>query len=272
MRIEQPMPPFEGVSAGNTALIKLPVGRRFHALFLEYSGVTLAQMTEIRIMANGKVFQRFSATERDTMNQFIGMAAANGILEIPFDRKGLKIREQEELTAVNTNVPDAQGNRISSFTVEIDIDPAAAAPKLEMSATQSEAVPGGPGLMLNIRKDSRSPAGAGIYEISDFQYNTPTTQALNRIYFVPDAGNVSKIEIERDLYSIWKRKKALNEKVQIDGERVPQAGWWVIDTTELGYGANNIGLRGVQDYRYRLDVDQAMNVTAISEYIGVLGQ
>ena len=46
MRIEQRMPPFEGVAAGNTALIKLPIGRRFHSLYLTYSGVTLAQMTD----------------------------------------------------------------------------------------------------------------------------------------------------------------------------------------------------------------------------------
>ena len=109
MRIEQRMPPFEGVAAGNTALIKLPIGRRFHSIFLIYSGVTLAQMTEIRVMANGKVFQRFTATERDNMNQFIGQAAAAGILQIPFDRVGLKNREQEELTSVNTGVADAQG-------------------------------------------------------------------------------------------------------------------------------------------------------------------
>ena len=272
MRIEQRMPPFEGVAAGNTALIKLPIGRRFHSLYLTYSGVTLAQMTEIRIMANGKVFQRFTAVERDAMNQFIGQSAAGGILQIPFDRLGLKNREQEELTAVNTGVADAQGNAITSFTVEIDIDGAAAAPALEMEATQSEAVAGGPGVMLNIRKDSRSIAGAGELEVSDFIYGTPVSQALNRVYLIPSASTISKILLERDLYNIWERKTALNERVQTDGGRVPQAGYWVIDTTELGYGANNIGLRNVQDFRYRITCDGAMTITAISEYLGVLGQ
>lgn len=274
MRIEQKMPPFEGVSAGNTALIKLPIGRRFHSLFIEYSGVTLAQMTEIRVMANGKVFQRYSATERDKMNQHIGMAAAAGILEIPFDRKGLKNRDQEELTAVNTRVGDSAGNAINSFTVEIDISGAAVAPALSMNATQSEAVAGGPGLMLNIRKDTRSPAGAGKFEIADFIYNTPTSQTLNRVYFVPSTGSISEVQIERDLYNIFQRKTALNEKVQVDGGagRALVSGWWIVDTTEHGYGANNIGLGGVQDFRYTLDVSGAMTITAISEYIGVLGQ
>ena len=206
------------------------------------------------------------------MNQFIGQAAAAGILQIPFDRIGLKNREQEELTAVNTGVADTQGNAITSFTVEIDIDGAATAPVLDMEATQSEALPGGPGVMLNIRKDSRSIAGAGELEVSDFIYGTPVSQALNRVYLVPSASTISKVILERDLYNIWERKTALNEVVQTDGGRVPQSGYWVIDTTGLGYGANNIGLRGVQDFRYRISCDGAMTINAISEYLGVLGQ
>ena len=272
MRIEQRMPPFEGVAAGNTALIKLPIGRRFHSIFLIYSGVTLAQMTEIRVMANGKVFQRFTATERDNMNQFIGQAAAAGILQIPFDRVGLKNREQEELTSVNTGVADAQGNAINSFTIEIDIDGAAAAPALEMNATQSESLEGGPGVMLNIRKDSRSIAGVGELEISDFIKGTAISQALNRVFFIPSANAINKVTVERDLYNVWERSTALNELIQTDGGRVPQAGYWTIDTSELGYGANNIGLAGVQDFRYRIDCSGAMTVNAISEYLGVLGQ
>ncbi len=272
MRIEQRMPPFEGVAAGQTALIKLPIGRRFHHLFLIYSGVTIAQMTEIRVMANGKVFQRFTGTERDKMNQFLGIAAASGVLQIPFDRIGLKQREQEELTAVNTKVPDAQGYAINSLTLEIDIDGAASAPALSMWATQSEPVDGGPGVMLNIRKDSRSIAGAGDLEVSDFIFGTPVTQSLNAAYFVPSANDLSKIVIERDLYNIWERSKALNEKIQTDGVRTPVSGWHVVDTSELGYGGNNIGLRGVQDFRMKFTATGALTLNGIFEYLGVLGQ
>lgn len=271
-RIEQRMPPFEGVAAGNTALIKLPIGRRYHSLYLIYAGITLAQMTEIRVMANGKVFQRFSATERDSMNRFIGLAVAGNILKIPFDRIGLKNREQEELTAVNTGTPDPQGNAINSFTIEIDLDGTAVAPQLQMMATQSAGVGGGPGVMLNIRKDSRSSASAGELEVSDLLYNTPISQALNRVYFKPSAGNITRVVVERDLYNIWERGTALNERIQSDGERTPQAGYWVLDTSEQGYGANVISLKGIQDFRYRLDCSGAMTINTISEYLGVLGQ
>lgn len=283
MLLEQRMPPFEGVAAGNTALIKLPIGRRFHHLYLEYSGVTLAQMTEIRILANGKVFQRFSATQRDKMNQFVGMAAAAGILHIPFERMGLKNRDQQELTAVNTNVSDAQGRAITSLQVEIDIAGTATAPALSLQATQSSPVRGGPGVMLNIMKASRSIAGAGELEVSDYLYGTPVTMALNRAYFIPSANAINKVEVERELRSIWSRKTALNEFVQTnsDAGRKPVAGWWVLDTTEKGYGANQIGLAQlgengqlvskVQDFRIKFDCSGAMTVDGILEYTGILG-
>lgn len=270
-RIEQRMTPFEGVAAGNTALIKLPIGLRYHHLFLFYSGVTLAQMTEIRVIANGKVFQRFSATERDKLNQHKGIAAASGILQIPFDRIGLKLREQEELTAVNTSVPDANGFAINSFTVEIDIAGTATAPVLSMSATQSSPVAGGPGLMLNIRKDSRSIAGAGDLEVSDYQYNVPTAQALNAMHLIASTSSISKVKIERDLRSIWERTGAHNTFVQGNGVRVPVAGYFSVDTCELGYGANGIDLRGVQDFRVIMTCGAAMTVTSITEHLGVLG-
>lgn len=273
MLLEQRMPPFEGVSPGNQALIKLPIGRRYHHLFLIYSGVTLAQMTEIRILANGKVFQSFSATQRDKMNQFVGLDAANGILQIPFERMGLKNRDQQELTAVNTNVADKNGRAITSLTVEIDIAGTATAPALKMFATQSAPQPGGPGVMMNIRRTSRSIAGAGELEVSDYLYGTPVSQSLNRAFFIPSAGNINRVIVERDLYNIWERETALNEFTQknSDAGRVPQSGYWVLDTTERGYGANQIGLRGVQDFRMRFDCSAAMTVDAVIEYLGVLG-
>jgi hypothetical protein len=63
------MPSFEGVGAGQTATVRLPVGLRFHKLIVPYSGVTLAQMTEMRVIANGKVFQRLiGADVHDSVN------------------------------------------------------------------------------------------------------------------------------------------------------------------------------------------------------------
>ncbi|WP_299592713.1 major capsid protein P2 [uncultured Microbulbifer sp.] len=274
-----PMPGNEGGSPGTTALWKLPVGNRFHSLSLAYTGVTLAEMTEIRIKLNGLVIQRFSGTERDLLNQFLGLKAAGGILRIPFDRIGLKNRDQEELTAINTNVADAQGNKISAFTVEVDVDAGATAPAFELDAEQSDSIElnldgskAGPGLIPYLIKGNRSPSGSGEFEIGDFNYGRSDSLSLNRITFLPSANNIEQVEVMANNERIFKRKAAINTRIQEDGDagRVPQSGAWVIDTTENGYGAATIPLVGLSDFRYRLWVDGAMTITALQEYNGVL--
>lgn len=270
-RIEARMPAGEGIAAGQTATFKLPIGRRYHELQLTYSGVTLAQMTEIRVFANGKVIHRYSATDRDSMNQFDGRSAAGGILIIPFDRYNLKTNAGEEETALNTGSADAAGLAITSLYMEIDIDGAAAAPVMSLVATQSDALVGGAGTVMHIQRHTRDVAGAGEFDISDLPRGTATSIVLNRIFFKPSANDISKVQIDRNNYVIFERSKALNERVQTDGVRVPQAGFIAVDKTERGYGGDPIDLVGVADYRYKLTMTGAATLTIYSEYMGRLG-
>jgi hypothetical protein len=270
--IETRMPSFEGGQAGTTATLKLPIGLRYHSLSLEYSSITLAEMTEIRLKANGKVFQKFSAADIDTLNQQKGLAAAAGLLIIPFDRIGLLNRIDRERTAINTGVADANGNAINSFTLEIDIDAGVAGtPVLRVDATQSAPIGGGPGVIINIRPETRTISGAGELEVSDYQYGTPTAQAITAIHLKPSAGSISKVKVERNLRPIWERKTALNTRVQANGIRVPQSGWFHVDTAEKGYAGNTMALSGAQDFRVIMDCSEGMQVKSLIEYIGVLG-
>lgn len=270
--IEQRVPSPEGVSAGNTATFKCQIGRQYLELQLEYSGVTLAQMTEIRVMANGKAIHTYSATERDTMNQYMGMAAANGILRIPFTRSLLKTMAGELETGITTGVPDKNGRIVTAFNVEVDIDGAASAPALKMQATQANPSAGGPGTIMHIKRFRRNLSGAGEFEISDIPFGGPTTLALNRAFFFEGAGEtIDKIKIERNTRSIWERSKALNERLQSDNKRVPQSGLVVVDKTERGYGGDLIDLAGYNDFRYLLTSSGEQSVTMLLETFGVLG-
>jgi len=270
--IDTPMPSPEGAQAGSTALWKLPIGRRYHSLSLTYSGVTLAQMKEVRVLVNGKPFQRFTANWRDKRNQQLGLKAAGGILLIPFDRVGLKRRDQIEQTAINTDSLDENGRGIRSFAIEIDIDEGAAGPVvLKMEAQQSEKIGGGAGTMLHIGKYPRSIAGAGELQIADIVYGGVTTQALNCVWFEPSAGIITKGKVERDTYTIWSRSAALNTRRQENGVRVPSGTDFVIDKTETGYGGDPIVLTGAQDFRYFLECSAAMTVNCMVETLGALG-
>lgn len=279
-KITTKLPNPEGVVAGGTATFRIPTSRRIHSLYLDYAyNVTtqnVADFTEIRLYINGQVFQRFTGTERDTLNQFDGLEASTGVLEIPFDRKGLKTAFGQEETAINTGVADEQGRMISSMYMEIDLDSGMTigASDLALYAKESDAVPGGPGSIPYIRREQRSPAGADSdYQISDFVnpgVNAPDKVALNRITLIPSTGTIDNLKIDRNTYNIFDRSDELNRSIQTNGVRTPQSGYYMIDTTENGYGGEVVELYGMTDYRYRLDVSAAMTITALSEYMGVL--
>ena len=279
-RITRKLPNPEGVAANSTATFRIPVGRRIHHLFLNFAyNVTtqnLSHFTEVRLYANGQVFQRFTATLRDVLNQFDGLpAATNGVLQIPFDRMGLKTIEGAEETAINTGVADSQGRKIESMCMEVDIGGATInASDLTLYAEESDSIPGGPGTIPFIRLESRTAAGADTdFQISDLVnpgVNAPDKVALNRVTFVPSTGSLSTLKIDRNGYGIFDRTDGLNRAVQQAGVRTPQAGYYTVDTTERGYGGQVILLHGMSDYRYRLGVSTGMTINTLSEYMGQL--
>lgn len=272
-RITKRMPTPTGVGKGETALAKLPIGNRFHRLFLIYSGVTLAEMTEIRILANAKTIHRYSATERDVLNQYRGLDAAAGILEIPFDRQDLLTRKGQEETAINTGSQNPNsGQIITALNLEVDVDEnAAGTPSFQVYAEISDRIDGGPGTVLHVKKHTRSAAGSGELEIADLPFNQRTAMGLNAVFMKPSANDISKIVVERGLYKVFERTKALNERIQTNGYRYPQAGWHAVDFTENRFGGNTLNLVGYQDFRYLLDMTGAAQLNIISEYMGQLG-
>lgn len=279
-RINVRMPAPEGMGPGQTVTFKLPIGRRFHALHLigaASAAFAVTALNEIRVLANAKVIQRFTGAERNSMNKFDGRqdaaTSANGfILTIPFDRFELMTKAAEEETAINTGSADANGKAIRSLSVEIDVAAGAhASAALSMYADQSEALPGGPGTVPHILRSTRDFAGGGEYDISDLPRGGETTQALDRIFFKPSANAVSSLKVESDQYTIFERTAALNERLQTDGIRVPQSGWFAWDRTEWGYGGDPVPLVGPQDFRYKPTLSGAMTLTILSCYLGGLG-
>jgi len=283
LNIKLPNP--EGVAAGGTATFRIPVGRRIHGMSLKYKQGTQtpATFTEIRLYINGQVFQRFSGTQRDKLNQFEKTAAAAGVLKIPFDRKGLITLAGREQTAINTGVADEFGRKISSMYMEVDIAAGAtiAATDLELWSKESDAIltdtsgkPYGAGIIPYIRTEQRSVAGADSdFQLSDLVnpgVNAQDKVALNRVTFIPSAGVINRMKIDRNTYNVFDRPDSINRFLQADGVRVPIAGYYSIDTTENGQGGELIDLFGMTDFRYRLDVSAAATITILSEYFGTL--
>lgn len=280
IRISVKVPNSNGVAPGSTAVWKLPIGRRYHALALQYSGTTfnLTHMTDIRVRVNGEVIHQLSATDRDMINQFDGRAAAAGILLIPFDRFGLYTQSGEEATAIQTGSADpTNGIAITLFELEIDIAAGAVAPVVNVTAIQSDNDPAapGPGLIMRTLRYSRTFGVSGINEIADLPKGTegPKYRWLNRTFI--RTTSTLDLEIRRSGYELFQRTAGVNSRIQLDGVRVPQANVFVFDPTEEGYDFTPVPLvqsDGVpyQDFRYRLNMTAAETVTLIQEYLGSL--
>lgn len=263
----------DGVTAGGTATFKLPVGLRYHELFIVYGGTLATNYGEMRVLANTETIHRYDVTERDMMNQTDKLAAAAGILRIPFDSVAMKVREGEEETALNVGRPagaEPQPNEITSAEVHIDVKAGAVGESLKMYASVSPAVLGGAGLVRSIVKTTRSASGAGDLDITNLQINRNNRAFIRRVFINTTALN--SVVIERDQKRIFERTKTLNDLLLSDSPvRSQQAGWTLIDKSEKGYAGARISTLGAQDFLLRLNMTgAASSFPVLIEYIGGL--
>ncbi len=259
------MPGFEGVAAGNTATLRCPIGLTYQQLLITYSGVTLAQMDEIRVLANGEPIMRFtSGTQLDNINQYEGRAAAAGVLVIDFARYNLRTRQGEEFTALGTGDPN-DPQKITTLSVEIDINAAATSPALSAKAVQS--LPRPVGMIKKVRQFNYTVSATGDFEISDL----PKGDIINKVVFDNHATIAStKLKVERDNFIVFERTTAENELLQTDGVRVPQAALAVFDPTENGHGAESLETAGVGDLRFTVTAGATGSLPVVVEYIAPL--
>lgn len=228
-------PNFSNVAAGQTATCVLENGFSYHYLYLFYSGVTLAQLSKIRVKCNDETVQTFTGVQRDMLNQFDGQPAAAGILKIPFVREGLKDSLQRYLTAIATGVKWGGGayRAIHDFRIEVDVDAAAAAPVLSLRADVSDAN----GVQSNgiIRIDSwvENVAAAGEFLVQKALNKDPLRSYLSRIVFGDTNAHITDFRVQENGTDTIVRSSLENELIQ-KPTRAPQAGWVIYDTTERG--------------------------------------
>lgn len=258
------MPSFQGVAAGQTATLRLPIGLTYHKLLVSYSGVTLANMTEVRVVINGKAVQTYKGADQlNAINQYCGMQAASGTLVIDFERYKLLTRAARDVTVIGTGANN-DPTPVTTLALEIDIASGASSPALSARAIQS--APTNLGTFIKTKQFNYAPSSAGEYQISDL----PKGDLINKIYF-NGGGNISQLEVHRNGYEEFNRKAAENNLVQSNGIRNPQTGWFVYDPTEDGAGSETLATSGVQDLRFTMHMSASANVQVVAEYIGPMG-
>jgi hypothetical protein len=265
MKVTRRLPSFEGVAAGAQATLRCPIGLSYHQILITYSGVTLAQMNEIRVVGNGKTFMRFTSGSRlDSIAQYHNRAAASGIIVIDFTRPNMRTREAELVTLLGTGAQSQDGSvELSTLAIEIDIDGAASAPALSAKAIQSE--PANLGFIKHIREYTYNPAASGEFEISDI----PKGHLFSTMHFV--SSDVNSLRVERDGYTVFERTAAENTLIQTDSlYRDPQSGIFTFDPTELGLGGEALSTGDVFDLRFIVDMASSGALPVVVESIAPL--
>lgn len=274
LKVTKKQQSFTGVPAGGvagTAQCVLTLGLSIEQLAIIFSGVTLAQMTGIRLMANGKEVMNFrTGTELNAHNVYFGRATAATILTLDMCRYGMRTRQAEELTKFGTGFPlqpdPAAPNfnpvAITLLTLEIDIAAAAAGAVLTAYALSSDPSP--TGLILKVKRFQ--PAfNAGETQID----NLPRGDIINTVF--AEAADITALRVERDGYTVFDRPDALNDVFQTDGVRVPSAAYYVYDPTENGNGSEGLVTANVGDLRFIYTKTGAAAVPMSVYYLGFLG-
>jgi len=286
------------VKPGGVTTVTFDPGPKYHAALLHLKDVDLSDITEIRIKANSEVIHRYSATQLDILNRLRGFQAYSGgrvaakpnggFLRVPFDRPKLRNRVLEEDGGINTGQPDPNtGDMITVLKMEIQFGPQTATaynPEIvKASAFQSVGTPDGPGTIRRIMQTTRSAQGAGRTTWSDFETPGSKFMALASAVLIPDANNVTEVEVFRKQDSVFLATADENDYLLADGYAGRQAiaGVFPVLWDLEGYGGNVLSLAQVRqdgsvvaisqgDYRFKVNVDGAMQVTMLMEYMGRL--
>lgn len=269
-------PSFEGVAAGATARIRIPVVGNIHGVNITYTNVTLAQMNQIRVKLNNKVIFQGTGTQLDALNQNRGLTAAGGILAFYFDRYNLMSREMEMLTAVRAGRPDpVTGYAITEILMEIDVDAAAAGVTLaaQYQFTDFQMIPTndngalGIGFYKHTHPFTNAPSGAATVTINDLPRVGAPYQLMNCISLFSSAITALRLIVNNE--TLFEGTLAQLQRLNVDGVRVTVSNWVHIDFTGWGYGGDLLELfnKQVPDLRLEVTVSGATTIYGFVEYI-----
>ncbi|QYX66812.1 hypothetical protein K2227_11115 [Shewanella putrefaciens] len=259
MRTTVKLPSFSNVAAGNTATLELPIGRTYDKIHIPYTGVTLAQMKNIRLEVNGKAILEYKDGQAlADYNKFYKRNTANGILDLHFKRDEMKTLLEARMFGLGTQ----SGNTgiISNVTLRIEIDAAATAPTLEAYAIQSDKAEIG---YITKVKNFPFALNEGVTEFDKLP--RPASASLAALHIVSTTP-ITKVELEIDSLKAFEGGKTLIEKIQVDHGRSPQAGRLTLDFVLEGDMLQAIPLAGLQDLRIRIYTEGAGSAVLVAEY------
>lgn len=248
------LPSWTNVAANSTATLNLPRGVTYHAIQIDYSGVTLAQMKNIELKLNGRTFQEFKDGQRlQDFNSYFDRNVEAGRLVIWLETPEMWTLPLRRSTCIGMA-------NINTFQISMDIDAAASAPVIDATATVSVDRP--TESILKIHNWVVDNASTGIKEVSDIPRlgNIP-------FYFLFKA-DISSAELKLNQSSMYELSKAQGERIQRDYDRVPDdTKFTAVDFMLEGDPDQAIKFEGVNDFRIRPSFDTSGAADLVIGYL-----
>ena len=259
MRITKLMPSLSGVAGGSTAVLNCPLGLTYDSIKFHLSGVTLPDITNIKVLINGKVIQSFKgALQLGKINKYHKRGhESTGYMTLWFIDPSKLSLQDKRATAIGTS-------DIKTFSVEFDIDSGVVSPVITATAVQSN--PSKLGVIRKVKEFPLSSATAGLIEVDNIPTSNARIQAIHCF-----KNDVDKVEVEIDSRKAFEATKSLTEALVRDYDKQPQANCTHVDFQLEGDLTQAIVTQGVQDLRLRMTLGTAGQVGIVVEYLDGLG-
>ncbi len=235
--------------------------------------LTKAQMTSIKILANGKDIYDDTGSRTDDHNEYRGETANASYLVIPFDesRGRTEVRAGQVIDGEKIGCIDTTRG-IVSLTGEVLIA-GANAPTLkawaEVSAPQAGADPRFRDLIAKKKNFTLSPAASGTFPF-DIPYGRKPGAIIKRVFL--HGSTVTGYEVKKNGITIMKAESvALNTFTQLREGRVAQSNIVCIDFIKDGNQSAALNAADANNMEYELTVSGAGNVIVVVEFYDLLG-
>ncbi len=259
--------PFTGVAANSKATAKWNnlLGYSVDRVILTLGGTfTKAQMTSIKILANGKPIFDDTGSRVDTRMQHRGITANASYLTLDFS-------ELRSKTIIGQGVGslDTVSSGIRDLACEIDIG-GATNPTLTALAQVSAAPQADKtyaGLIAKVMNFTQGFSAAGEFPI-DVPYGRAAGALIKRVHFF--GATVTGARVKKNGIEVWNRGDALNDYILTENQRTPQANVVTIDFLEEGNLSKAHNAANASTHEWFVTVNGAGNVIVVCELLDPL--
>ena len=275
MKSLKQLPTIPNVAAGNTVTVTLPVGNTYEKILLQYSGVTLEQLKNIKLELNGRLISEFADAQKIVdLDAHFDRPQSTGFVTLHFNRPELHKLGDRRFFGLDTNA--SQG--INTASLVLDIDAAASAPKLKAFAQVAQSVPNVPNYLTKVRRFIVPVSAAGQFDIDNIPRPVGASIAAVHFFMADGADGDSDSDVTKaDLLVDNVHWHDVDAKTAAEfqkqyGRKPTVAKSSVIDLITDGDITHAFPLTpNIQDMRFRCEASGAGQVEVVVEYIDLWG-